>query len=80
MFTINNQINLDIKLDSAGVNVYVGHNDIPTKGYTLTELTHDFLDDFCDTDGKIYPDVASELDDLLEQMKVCVKLLVNAKN
>jgi hypothetical protein len=80
MFTTNVPVEISILLDGAGINVYVGDAEMPTKGYTLTELTDDFLDSYCDENGKVYKDLEDDFNDLLDQFKACVSMMEDAKN
>lgn len=80
MFTANVSVDLSIMLDGSGVNVYVGDAEMPTKGYTLNELTSDLLDDYCDENGKVYEELSDDIDDLLAQFKACVKMLEDARS
>lgn len=80
VFTVDVPVELSIMLDGAGINVYVGEAEMPTKGYMLNELTYDFLDYYSDENGKVYEELADDVDDLLEQFKACVKMLEDARN
>jgi hypothetical protein len=79
MFTANVPVEFSIMLDGAGVNVYIGEAEMPTKGYSLNELTADMLDYYCDENGKVYAELADDVDGLLAQFKACVKMLEDAK-
>ena len=79
-FTTNVPIEISIILDGSGINLYVGDAEMPTKGYTLNGLVIDMLDDYCDTNGKVYAELTDDIDDLLVQLKACVKLLEDARN
>jgi hypothetical protein len=80
MFTANVSIDVSVMLDGSGVNVYIGDAEMPTKDYTLTELTDNLLDDYCDENGKVYEELSADLDDLLSQFKACIQMIEDAKN
>jgi hypothetical protein len=80
IFKVNTEVEISILLGSIGVEVYVGEESSPTVVYDLVELVTNFIDDHCDTVGKIYAHHEKDLDDLLAQMKVCVNMLEDAKN
>jgi hypothetical protein len=79
MFTVKIPVDLSVILDGSGINVYVGEAEMPTKGYSLTELTNNLLDDYCDENGKVYEELSDDVDDLLAQFKVCLKMLEDAR-
>ena len=79
MFTTNIPVDLSVLLDKDGASVYVGEAEMPTKTYTLMELTNEFLESFCDEAGTVYGECEYDLMGLLVQMKTCVKMLENAK-
>lgn len=80
MFTVKIPVDLSVMLDGSGINVYVGEAEMPTQGYSLKELTDNLLDDYCDENGKVYEELADDVDDLLAQLRVCVKMLEDARN
>lgn len=80
MFTANVPVDISIMLDGSGINIYVGEAEMPTKGYMLNELTSDLLDSYCDENGKVYEELVDDIDDLLTQLKDCVKMIEDARN
>jgi hypothetical protein len=80
MFTANVPIDVSVLLDGSGINVYVGESEMSTQGYSLTELTDNLLDDYCNENGKVYEELADDIDDLLAQFRACVKMLEDARN
>lgn len=80
MFIATVRVDLSLVLSRTGIGVYVGDEEIPSHEYKLTELTDNFLDNYCDENGKVYEELSNDLDDILEQFKACVKLLEDAKN
>jgi hypothetical protein len=79
MFTATVRIDLSLILSKTGIDVYVGDEETPSNEYTLTDLTDDFLDNYCDENGKVYEELTHDLDSLLAQFKACVKMLEDAK-
>lgn len=80
MFTATVQVDLSLILSKSGIDVYVGDEETPSNEYTLTDLTNNFLDDYCDENGKVYEELADDLEHILTQFKACVKMLEDAKN
>lgn len=80
MFTATVRVDLSLILSRSGIDVYVGDEETPSHEYKLTELTDNFLDDYCDENGKVYEELANDLEDILSQFKACVKMLEDAKN
>ncbi len=79
MFTATVRVDLSLLLSRTGIDIYVGDEETPSKEYTLTGLTENFLDDYCDENGKAYKELIADIDGLLEQFKTCVKMLEDAK-